>query len=107
VGIFYYTFDGFSVDGFPIFTAHFASSDDQGVTFTDLLLVTFLSSAKDCNVDPSFCQPGADPDRQRVLGDYMQMKAVESCFYGSILSSSGSASALLISQSPRPTRQTQ
>src|SRR4029079_8343246 len=83
VGIFYYTFDGFSVDGFPIFTAHLVSSDDQGVTFTDVQLVTFLSSAKDCNVDPSFCQPGADPDRQRVLGDYMQMKAVESCFYGS------------------------
>jgi uncharacterized repeat protein (TIGR01451 family) len=83
VGVFYYTFDGFSVDGFPIFTAHFASSDDQGVTFTDLQLVTFLSSAKDCNIDPSFCQPGADPDRQRVLGDYVQTKAVESCFYGS------------------------
>jgi uncharacterized repeat protein (TIGR01451 family) len=83
VGVFYYTFDGFSVDEFPIFTAHFAFSDDQGVTFTDLPLVTFLSSAKDCNIDPSFCQPGADPERQRVLGDYMQMKAVESCFYGS------------------------
>jgi uncharacterized repeat protein (TIGR01451 family) len=83
VGVFYYTFDGFSVDEFPIFTAHLAFSDDQGVTFTDLPLLTFLSSAKDCNVDPSFCQPGADPDRQRVLGDYMQMKAVESCFYGS------------------------
>jgi uncharacterized repeat protein (TIGR01451 family) len=83
VGVFYYTFDGFSVDEFPIFTAHLASSDDQGVTFTDVQLVTFLSSAKDCNVDPSFCQPGADPERQRVLGDYMQMKTVESCFYGS------------------------
>ena len=72
VGVFYYTFDGFSVDEFPIFTAHFASSDDQAVTFTDVQLVTFLSSAKDCNVDPSFCQPGADPERQRVLGDYMR-----------------------------------
>ncbi len=83
VGVFYYTFDGFSVDEFPIFTAHFASSDDQGVTFTDNQLVTFLSSAKDCNIDPSFCNPDADPNRQRVLGDYMQMKTVESCFYGS------------------------
>ncbi len=98
------------VDGFPIFTAHLVSSDDQGVTFTDgVQLVTFLSSAKDCNVDPSFCQPGADPDRQRVLGDYMQIKAVEKLFlrilywkWGAISvglspttiqSSSGSASA--------------
>jgi hypothetical protein len=70
VGIFYYTFDGFSSDNFPIFTAHLAQSDD-GATFTDLELVTFLSSARD-NGDP----------RQRVLGDYMQMKALGNCFYG-------------------------
>ncbi len=71
VGIFYYTFDGFSQDNFPIFTAHLAQSSDQGLTFSDQTLVTFLSSAMD-NGNP----------RQRVLGDYMQMKAVGDCFYG-------------------------
>jgi hypothetical protein len=71
VGVFYYTFDGVSQDNFPIFSAHLAQSTDQGVTFNHQLLLTFLSSAAD-NGQP----------RQRVLGDYMQMKAVDSCFYG-------------------------
>jgi len=71
VGVFYYTFDGFSPDQFPIFSARLAQSSDQGVTFNHQLLLTFLSSAAD-NGQP----------RQRVLGDYMQMKAVDGCFYG-------------------------
>src|SRR5205823_1003658 len=70
VGVFYYTFDGFSPD-FPIFSAHLAQSTDQGVTFSDQVLLTFLSSAADNG-----------NSRQQVLGDYMQMKAVGSCFYG-------------------------
>src|SRR5438094_9075139 len=70
VGVFYYTFDGFSPD-FPIFSAHLAQSIDQGITFSDQVLLTFLSSAADNG-----------NSRQRVLGDYMQMKAVGSCFYG-------------------------
>ena len=72
LGVFYYTFDGFSGSGFPIFTAHLAVSRNLGTSFTDHRLLTFLSPATD-NGDP----------RQRVLGDYMQMKAVGSCFYGS------------------------
>jgi len=71
VGVFYYTFDGFSASDFPIFTAHLALSEDQGGTFTDNVLLTFLSSAMD-----------NDNSRQRVLGDYMQMKAVGRTFYG-------------------------
>ncbi len=71
VGVFHYTFDGFSSDNFPIFTAHLSLSVDQGTTFTDFRLLTFLSSAQD-NTNT----------RQRVLGDYMQMKAVGECFYG-------------------------
>ena len=70
VGVFYYTFDGFA-GGFPVFTAHLTVTDDLGQTFTDLGLLTFLSSAVD-NGDP----------RQRVLGDYMQLKAVGDTFYG-------------------------
>ncbi len=71
VGVFYYTFDGFSSDGFPIFTAHLALSTDKSMTFTTQRLLTFLSSATDNG-----------NGRQRVLGDYMQMKAVGTCFYG-------------------------
>ncbi len=71
VGVFYYTFDGFSSDDLPIFTAHFAISEDKGVTFTDHELVTFLSSA-----------PDSGNTRQRVLGDYMQMQTIGNCFYG-------------------------
>ena len=47
MGVFYYTFDGFSGDNFPIFSAHLALSSDQGVTFSDQVLLTFLSSAMD------------------------------------------------------------
>src|SRR6185437_11983211 len=57
--------------GFPQFTAHFATSTDQGSTFTDNTLLTFLSSAADSG-NPS----------QRVLGDYQQVKAVGTNFYG-------------------------
>jgi hypothetical protein len=71
IGVFYYTCDGTSLTGFPIFTAHFAVSTDQGATFTGLELETFLSPATD-NGDP----------RQRVLGDYMQVKALENQFFG-------------------------
>ncbi len=71
IGVFYYTCDGFS-GGFPVFTAHFATSTNGGTTFADTVLETFLSSAMD-NGDP----------RQRVLGDYQQVKAVGNVFYGS------------------------
>lgn len=72
VGVFHYTFDGFdAASGFPVFTAHVAISSDRGATFTDTPLLTFLSSAKDNG-----------NDRQRVLGDYMQMKAAGGTFFG-------------------------
>lgn len=71
VGVFYYTFDGFSSDSFPIFTAWLALSEDEGATFTHKKLLTFLSSAKDDG-----------NNRQRVLGDYVQLKTVGRTFYG-------------------------
>ena len=71
VGVFYYTYNGM-VSGFPEFTTWLATSTDQGATFSTQALATFLSPATD-NGDP----------RQRVFGDYMQMKAVDNCFYGS------------------------
>lgn len=73
LGVFYYTFDGFTADNFPIYSTWFAQSKDQGATFSQNRLLTFLSPAKD---------DGAVDSRQRVLGDYMQMKAVNNCFYG-------------------------
>ncbi len=72
VGVFYYTYNGI-VGGFPQFTARVAFSTDQGTTFsTDVALHTFASSATDNG-----------NNRQRVLGDYMQMKAVGRTFFGS------------------------
>ena len=70
VGVFYYTFDDFSA-GFPMFSTHLALSRNQGVTFTDNVLQTFLSSAADDG-----------NARQRVFGDYVQMKALGCTFYG-------------------------
>jgi len=67
VGVLYTSFDQFSVDGFPIFTAHFASSTDGGVSFTDQTVLTFLSPAK---------ASGVFSDKQRVLGDFQQLKVV-------------------------------
>src|SRR4029079_8730609 len=66
----YDTFDGFS-SGIPMFSAHLAMSTDHGLTFSDNTLETFLSSATD-NGD----------QRQRVFGDYQQVKAVGTTFYG-------------------------
>jgi len=64
-------YDGIDPTGFPKFTAMGAASNDHGVTFKQFELETFLSPAKDTG----------DP-RQRVLGDYMQIKAVGNTFYG-------------------------
>jgi len=70
VGVFYYTFDGVP-NIFPVFTAHLAVSTDHGVNFVQHNLLTFASSAQD-----------SGNSRQRVLGDYMQMKAIGRIFYG-------------------------
>jgi FG-GAP-like repeat len=71
VGVFYYTYNGM-VSGYPQFTTWLATSKDKGATFNTRALATFLSPATD-NGD----------GRQRVFGDFMQMKAVDNCFYGS------------------------
>ncbi|MSU59830.1 MAG: choice-of-anchor D domain-containing protein [Pedosphaera sp.] len=74
VGVLYYTLEGTEVKAgktYPIFTAHLAFSRNQGGTFTDIPLCKFRSAAED----------NGAPD-QRVLGDYMQLKAVGRTFYG-------------------------
>jgi hypothetical protein len=71
VGVFYYTFDGNGSGGLPNFTAHIAISDNQGATFTTSTLVAFQSPV-----------PDSGASRQRILGDYEQMKSVGNCFHG-------------------------
>jgi hypothetical protein len=69
VGVLYDTYDGMA-SHYPQFTVHLAQSTDHGVTWSDQAIVTFLSPARDNG-----------RDRQRVLGDYQQMKAVGDFFY--------------------------
>lgn len=73
VGVLYTQFDGISsMSNIPIFSVHFAMSIDQGQTFPiNLVLENFLSSA----TDNGAC-------RQRVFGDYQQVKAVGTTFFG-------------------------
>jgi hypothetical protein len=71
VGVLYDTFDGFNSSGFPVFSAHLARSHDHGASFSDATLLSFASPAKD-NGDP----------KQRVLGDYQQLRVVGNTFYG-------------------------
>ena len=73
IGVLYDTDDGTNPSGFPIISAHFARSTDHGVTFTDQVLQTFNSP-----VLPS----GSNTDRQRILGDYQQLKVLGRTFYG-------------------------
>lgn len=72
IGILYIVYNGLDKKtGFPTYTANLAISDNHGLTFTTHPLEKFLSPAKD------------DGDqRQRVLGDYQQLKAVGTTFYG-------------------------
>jgi hypothetical protein len=86
IGVLYDTFDGFS-GGFPQLTAHFATSTDHGLTFLDSVLETFLSPALDCCTNPGPACP-SDCNRQRILGDYQQVKAVGVVFNG-VFSGSG------------------
>jgi Bacterial Ig-like domain (group 3) len=71
IGVLYDTFDGTTTTGFPIFSAHLARSTDHGATFSDVVLDTFQSPAT-----------SSSNARQRVLGDYQQLKAVGTTFYG-------------------------
>ncbi|KJK58194.1 Ig-like domain-containing protein [Saccharothrix sp. ST-888] len=72
VGVLYTTSDGTNTAGFPTFSAHLARSTDHGVTFTDDVLQSFSSPVMNDGTVT-----------QRVLGDYQQLKAVGSTFYGS------------------------
>jgi Bacterial Ig-like domain (group 3) len=70
VGVLYITHDG-SSGGFPTFSAHFARSTDQGSSFSDTVLQSFSSPVTDNG-----------SARQRIFGDYDQLKAVGTTFYG-------------------------
>ncbi len=70
VAVLYDIYDGI-VSGFPQFEVHLAMSTDHAVTWTDQMLVTFLSPSTNNTAN----------QRQRVLGDYQQLKAVGNTFY--------------------------
>jgi hypothetical protein len=70
IGVLYDSFDGM-VGGLPTFSAHLARSTNHGASFADATLESFSSPVTD------------DGDgRQRILGDYQQLKAVGTTFYG-------------------------
>jgi hypothetical protein len=79
IGVLYDTYDGTDAGGFPVFSVHLAQSTDHGTSFTDVLLVTFSSPAKDNS-----------NTRQRILGDYQQLRSVGTTFYG-IFGANGAA----------------
>jgi Big-like domain-containing protein len=70
IGVLYTTFDGTS-NGLPTFSAHLARSTNQGGSFSDVVLQSFSSPAADDG-----------KARQRVLGDFEQLKAVGNTFFG-------------------------
>jgi hypothetical protein len=70
IGVLYMTHDG-SSGGFPTFSAHLARSTDHGSSFSDVVLQSFSSPVTDDG-----------NARQRIFGDYIQMKAVGNTFYG-------------------------
>jgi uncharacterized repeat protein (TIGR01451 family) len=70
VGVLFTTSDGMS-GGFPQFSAHFSHSHDQGATWDDQVLETFLSPVNDNG-----------NNRQRVLGDYQEVVSEGPVFYG-------------------------
>ncbi len=72
VGVLYDTCEGTTASGLPRFTARLARSNDRGRTFSGMVLSRFLSSQK----------PNDKDSRQRVLGDYQQLKSVGNVLYG-------------------------
>jgi hypothetical protein len=72
IGVLYDSFDGNTTAGFPKFSAHLARSTDHGVSFSDVVLESFVS--------PDL--PNPTSPRQRNLGDYQQIKAVGASFFG-------------------------
>ena len=72
IGVLYTNFDGIdSTTKLPQFSVFLAISDDHGKSFTYNRLEKFLSTTADNG-----------NSRQRVLGDYQQLKAVGNTFYG-------------------------
>src|SRR5206468_12931435 len=71
IGVLFTSFDGFSSDGFPIYSAHLSVSEDQGATWADRTLETSVSPVTDNG-----------NNRQRLLGDYQELVADGRTFYG-------------------------
>jgi len=80
VGVFYYRFDGTSPApaNRPLFSTHFAVSVNQGA-FVDRTLASFQAPETDNG-----------NSRQRVFGDYMNLKVAGTCFKG-VFNANGTA----------------
>ncbi|MFE0463671.1 Ig-like domain repeat protein [Kitasatospora sp. NPDC058965] len=74
IGVLYLTNDGTNASGFPEFSAHLARSTDHGATFGDTVLQSFTTAVGNSG------QP-----TQRLFGDYEQLKAVGTTFYGAFI----------------------
>ncbi|MFF2080501.1 Ig-like domain repeat protein [Kitasatospora sp. NPDC058162] len=74
IGVLYLTSDGNNAKGFPTFTAHLARSFDHGATFTDSPLQSYNTQVGNTG----------NPN-ERLFGDYQQLKAVGTTFYGSFI----------------------
>jgi hypothetical protein len=71
IGVLYDRYEGLS-NKYPKFSVHLAQSTDAGATFDDTVLQQFLSPSKNKKSDP----------KQRVLGDFQQLKSLGTSFYG-------------------------
>ena len=72
LGVLYHSFDSTNASGFPVFSVHLARSSNQGATFSDTVLQSFTSPVQNATTNA----------RQRIFGDYQQIKAVGTTFYG-------------------------
>jgi hypothetical protein len=96
VAVLYYTFNGI-VTGFPQFTTWLATSNDHGATFSTQSILTFLATQNDaCPQQPN--QP--DCTRQREFGDYVQMKSLSDCFYGSYVANRAAFGGMTAADDP-------
>ncbi|MFB7613991.1 Ig-like domain repeat protein [Kitasatospora sp. NPDC056181] len=74
VGVLYLTSDGNNTSGFPTFSAHLSRSTDHGATFTDTVLQTYTTQVGT-----------AGAPRERLFGDFQQLKAVGNTFFGAFI----------------------
>ncbi|MFB7445937.1 Ig-like domain repeat protein [Streptomyces mirabilis] len=74
IGVLYLSSDGTNTSGFPQLSAHLARSTDHAATFTDTVLQSYTTQVGT-----------AGNPKERLFGDYQQLKAVGTTFYGAFI----------------------